>query len=227
MLKPDGKLYIHNGPGNLGTFSYAATARTAAEVLGMPWEHCEIVYGDTSRHLPWNLGQFGSNTSFTMTRTNYVAAMDAKRKLQAIAAREFGGTPEQFEVANERVYLKAHPSQGFSLAHAAQRAIALGGIQWPGAAGRSASLTVNAAQALAGQGLVGVAKDTLERRGTVPAFCVSFVRVEVDVEIGHVAILEHLGVADCGTVIHPQSLVRRSAVGRCKDLACARRAPYL
>ena len=92
VLKPDGKLYIHNGPGNLGTFSYAATARTAAEVLGMPWEHCEIVYGDTSRHLPWNLGQFGSNTSFTMTRTNYVAAMDAKRKLQAIAAREFGET---------------------------------------------------------------------------------------------------------------------------------------
>ena len=86
--------------------SRAATARTAAEVLGMPWEHCEIVYGDTSRHLPWNLGQFGSNTSFTMTRTNYVAAMDAKRKLQA-RAREFGGTPEQFEVANERVYLKA------------------------------------------------------------------------------------------------------------------------
>ena len=207
VLKPDGKLYIHNGPGNLGTFSYAATARTAAEVLGMPWEHCEIVYGDTSRHLPWNLGQFGSNTSFTMTRTNYVAAMDAKRKLQAIAAREFGETPEQFEVANERVYLKAHPSQGFSLAHAAQRAIALGGIY----SGQELPadlhpLTVNAAQALAGQGLVGVAKDTLERRGTVPAFCVSFVRVEVDVEIGHVAILEHLGVADCGTVIHPQSL---------------------
>jgi len=38
VIKPDGKLYIHNGAGNLGTFSYAATARTAAEVLGMPWE---------------------------------------------------------------------------------------------------------------------------------------------------------------------------------------------
>jgi CO/xanthine dehydrogenase Mo-binding subunit len=207
VLKPDGKLYIHNGPGNLGTFSYAATARTAAEVLGMPWERCEIVYGDTSQHLPWNLGQFGSNTSFTMTRTNYVAAMDAKRKLQEIAAREFGGTAEQFEVANERVYRKANPSQGFSFAHAAQRAMALGGIY----SGQELPadlhpLTVNAATALAGQGLVGVAKDTLERRGTVPAFCASFVRLEVDVETGHVAILEHLGVADCGTVIHPQSL---------------------
>ena len=127
VLKPDGKLYIHNGPGNLGTFSYAATARTAAEVLGMPWERCELVYGDSSKHLPWNLGQFGSNTSFTMTRTNYVAAMDAKRKLQEIAAKEFGGTVEQFEVGNERVYLKSAPAQGLSFADAARRALALGG----------------------------------------------------------------------------------------------------
>ena len=36
--------------------------------------------------MPWNIGQFGSNTSFTMTRTNYVAATDAKQKLLEIAA---------------------------------------------------------------------------------------------------------------------------------------------
>ena len=157
-----------------------------------------------------------------MTRTNYVAAMDAKRKLQEIAAREFGGTAEQFEVANERVYLKANPSQGFSLAHAAQRAIGLGGIY----SGQELPadlhpLTVSAAQALAGQGLVGVAKDTLERRGIVPAFCASFVRVEVDVETGHVAILEHLGVADCGTVIHPQSLSTQISGGAVQGFGLA------
>ncbi len=92
----------------------------------MPWERCEIVYGDTSRHLPWNIGQFGSNTSFTMTRTNYVAAMDAKRKLQEIAAKEFGGTADQFEMDNERVYLQSDPSKGLSFAEAAQRAIQFG-----------------------------------------------------------------------------------------------------
>jgi len=52
LIKPDGKLYIHNGAGNLGTFSYAGTSRTAAEVLGMPWDRCEVVAGDTGKNLP-------------------------------------------------------------------------------------------------------------------------------------------------------------------------------
>jgi CO/xanthine dehydrogenase Mo-binding subunit len=222
VLKPDGKLYIHNGPGNLGTFSYAATARTAAEVLGMPWERCEIVSGDTSKHLPWNLGQFGSNTSFTMTRTNYVAAMDTKRKLQEIAAQEFGGVVEQFEVGNERVYRKSDPVQGFSFAEAARRALALGG-RYSGheLPADLNPMTVAAAKGVAGLGLVGVAKDTLERRGTVPAFCVSFVRLEIDIETGRVAILEHLGVADCGTVIHPQSLSTQISGGAVQGFGLA------
>jgi CO/xanthine dehydrogenase Mo-binding subunit len=222
VLKPDGKLYIHNGPGNLGTFSYAGTARTAAEVLGMPWERCELVYGDTSKHLPWNLGQFGSNTSFTMTRTNYVAAMDAKRKLQEIAAKEMGGTPEQFEVGNQRVYRTSNPTQGLSFAVAASRAIALGGTYSGHELPADLNpMTVSAAKGVAGQGLVGVAKDTLDHRGVVPAFCASFVRVEVDVETGHVAILEYLGVADCGTVIHPQSLSNQISGGAVQGFGLA------
>ncbi len=77
-ITPDGKLHIHTGVGNLGTFSHSGTARIAAEVLKYDWENCIVERGDSRRHLPWNIGQFGSNTSFTMARTNYVAAMDAK-----------------------------------------------------------------------------------------------------------------------------------------------------
>ena len=207
VIKPDGKLYIHNGVGNLGTFSYASSARTAAEVLGMPWERCEVVYGNTSKHLPWNFAQVGSNTSFTMVRTNYVAAMDAKGKLQEIAAKEFGGTADQFDVGNERVYLKSNPSKGLSFADAAQRAIKLGG-KYSGQELPSNlnPMTVRSAKGVSGQGIVGVAKDTLKRRGAIPGFCAGFTRVEVDLETGHVKILEYLGVADCGTVIHPKSL---------------------
>ena len=207
VLKTDGKLYIHSGMGNLGTFSYAATARTAAEVLDMPWERCEIVYGDTRKHLPWNIGQFGSNSSFTMTRTNYVAAMDAKNKLLEIAAKEFGGSADQFDVGNERVYRKSNSAQGFSFAEAARRAVQLGGTYSGQELPSNLNpMTVHSAKGVAGQGLVGVAKDTLDKQGTVPAFCASFVRVEIDMETGQVAIMEHLGVAECGTVIHPKGL---------------------
>jgi len=52
VIKPDGKLYIHQGIGNLGTHSFADTARVAAEQLGMPWKDCQVIWGDTRQHLP-------------------------------------------------------------------------------------------------------------------------------------------------------------------------------
>ena len=61
-ITPDGKLHIHTGVGNLGTFSHSGTARIAAEVLKYDWENCIIERGDSRKHLPWNIGQFGSNT---------------------------------------------------------------------------------------------------------------------------------------------------------------------
>lgn len=221
-IKPDGKLYIHNGPGNLGTFSYAATARVAAEVLGMPWDRCEIVFGDTSRHVPWNIGQFGSNTCFTMTRTNYVAAVDAKKKLQEIAAMALNGSPDDFDVGSGRVFLKSNPSRGMTFAEAAQRAIKLGGKYSGQDLPKDLNpMTARSAAGIAGQGLVGVAKDTLPVKGLVPAFCATFVQVEVDLETGHVEIKESLGVVDCGTVIHPKSLATQIMGGGVQGIGFA------
>ena len=116
-ITPDGKLHIHSGVGNLGTYSYATTSRVAAEVLGCAWDDCIIERGDSSRHLPWNLGQFGSNTSFTMSRTNYAAAMDAKRKLQEIAAKDLGGAPEDYDVGGGRGVPQERPWQEAQLRH--------------------------------------------------------------------------------------------------------------
>ena len=45
VIKPDGKLYVHQGIGNHGTYSVSDTARVAAETLGMPWDQVEVVWG--------------------------------------------------------------------------------------------------------------------------------------------------------------------------------------
>ena len=47
IIRPDGKLYVHQGIGNLGTHSIADTARPAAELLGYNWEDVEIVWGNS------------------------------------------------------------------------------------------------------------------------------------------------------------------------------------
>jgi len=206
-ITPDGRLHIHTGVGNLGTYSYASTSRVAAEVLGYDWANCEIHRGDSSRGLPWNNGQFGSNTSFTMTRTNYAAGMDALQKLKEIAALELGGSAPDYDVANEYVFQRASPSRRMTYAQAASAAIELGGRY----SGREAPDDINAmtrrsVEQLAGSGLIGVARDNLERRGTVPALAAGFVEIELDLDTGRYEILDYLGVADCGVVLHPQSL---------------------
>ncbi len=228
-ITPDGKLHIHTGVGNLGTYSYASTSRVAAEVLEYRWENCVIVRGDSSRALPWNLGQFGSNTSFTMTRTNYVAAMDALQKLKEIAARDLGGRPGDYDVGNETVFARADPSRRMTYAAAARRAIQLGGRY----SGEEAPEDINnmtkaAVREIAGTGLVGVARDNLGRPGTVPALAAGFIQIELDLETGKVEILDYVGVADCGTVLHPQSLATQIKGGAVMGfgMACLERHVY-
>jgi CO/xanthine dehydrogenase Mo-binding subunit len=215
-ITPDGKLHIHTGVGNLGTYSYAGTSRVAAEVLRYDWANCEIHRGDSSRGLPWNNGQFGSNTSYTMSRTNYAAAMDALEKLKAIAARELGGSPAEYDVADEAVFSRSSPSRRMTYAQAARAAIRLGGrfsgMETPADIN---PMTRRAVEGLAGTGLIGVARDNLPHTGMVPALAAGFIEIELDVETGKYEIIDYLGVADCGIVIHPMSLatqVRGGAV---------------
>lgn len=206
-IMPDGKLYVHTGVGNLGTFSYASTSRVAADVLGYKWEDVVIVRGRSDNHLPWNNGQFGSNTTYTHSRTNYVAAMDARQKLLEIAAMALGGAPEDYDLSEQRVVAKADPSKAISFADAAKRAIELGGKYSGQAAPEDINpMTKASVAALAGTGLIGVAKDTLPKKGTTPGLTASFAVVELDTETGKVEIKEHVGVADVGPVMHPQGL---------------------
>ena len=48
-ITPDGKLHVHTGVGNLGTYSHSATARVAAEILNYNWDNAIIERGDSRR----------------------------------------------------------------------------------------------------------------------------------------------------------------------------------
>ena len=116
-LRPDGYLHVQSGVGNLGTHSVIDLARVAAEVLDLPWEKVVVNWGDTSKGLPWTCLSVGSQTTHAMTRANHAAAMDLKRKLQEIAARQFGGSPDGYTVGGERVFRASSPGSGFTLRH--------------------------------------------------------------------------------------------------------------
>jgi xanthine dehydrogenase molybdenum-binding subunit len=205
VIKPDGRITFQSGIGNLGTESVIDVHRAGAEVLGVPWEKCDVVWGDTTKNLPFTCVSGGSQTTHAMTRAAYATAMDAKKKLQEIAAKKLGGKPEQYEVANERVFSKG--GAGMTLAQAAKYAIQLGGVYDGHEAPADVhKLTKASVTALAGQGLVAAAKDNYPRDGSTFSYVASFAEVEVDVETGKYYIVDFLASADVGTVIHPRAL---------------------
>jgi xanthine dehydrogenase molybdenum-binding subunit len=190
--------------------------------LNFPWAKVQVHWGNTEQNVPWTCVSAGSQTTHAMTRAAHAAAMDLKRKLQEIAAKDLGGAPDDYDVGDERVFRKGSPGRGLAFAQAAQRAIALGGKydghELPTDIDK---MTKTSATALAGLGVMGVAKDTYPRDGDTHSYVVGFAEVEVDVETGAYKLVDYLGVADVGTVLHPHSLSGQIGGGSCLGIGHA------
>ncbi|MCL2789006.1 MAG: molybdopterin-dependent oxidoreductase [Desulfobulbus sp.] len=206
VITPEGKLRIHCGIGNLGTESFSDVQRVVADAMDMPWESCEILWGNTGKHLAWSCVSGGSQTIHSMSRAGLAASLDARAKIMEIAAKSLGGAPEDFAIANQRVFRKTNNGEGLSFAEVARKAIALGGAydghECPNDVNK---MTKKSVAALAGQGLVAVARDTFPREGQTFSFVAAFAEIEVDTETGMYRIVDFHAEADAGVVVHPRA----------------------
>ncbi|HTS78764.1 MAG TPA: xanthine dehydrogenase family protein molybdopterin-binding subunit [Bryobacteraceae bacterium] len=206
LIKPDGRVCFQSGIGNLGTESVIDVHRVAAEILGVPWEKCDVCWGTNAKNLPWTCVSGGSQTTHAMTRAAHAVGTEAVQRLKEVAAKSMGGSPENYEVANQRVFRKGGGG-GMTLAQAAEKAIKLGGIY----DGHEANPDVNrftkaAAAALAGQGFIASARDKYPHDGQTHSYVATFAEVEVDLETGKYYLTDFLAYADVGTVLHPKAL---------------------
>ena len=125
----------------------------AAEMLGVPWEQCDVVFGSTAKNLPWTCVSAGSQTAHAMTRAAHAAATDAIKKLQEIAAKAHGRQPGSLQ--GRRAASVSGPGGGMTFAQAAQKAIELGGkFDGHELPEDINAFTKTSATALAGQGLM-------------------------------------------------------------------------
>jgi CO/xanthine dehydrogenase Mo-binding subunit len=206
IITPQGRVQIQSGIGNLGTEAVIDVHRAAAEVLDVPWDAVDIVWGDTSKHLPYTCTSGGSTTLNAMSRAAHAVGLECAQRLKEVAAKKLGGHPDEYVVANLRVSRKGGGA-GMSFAEAAQHAIKLGGIY----DGHDVNpevhkATKQAVSALAGQGLVASAKDTFPHDGDIYSYLACFAEVEADTETGKYHIVDYLAYADVGTVMHPAAL---------------------
>ena len=204
VITPEGRVRIHTGIGNLGTESVMDVHRAAAEVLDVPWELVDIVWGDTSRNLPYSCVSGGSQTTHAMTRAAYAVGEACRQRLQELAAQVHGGKPEAYRVAGQRV---SGPGGSLTFAQAAQQAVKLGGA-WDGHVPPKDvhKATQGAVAGVAGQGLVVAATDRYPHDGNTHSFVASFAEVEVDLETGAYKLVDFLAYGDVGTVLHPKAL---------------------
>ena len=168
---------------------------------------CEITLGQHAKNLPWTCPSGGSQTTHAMTRAAYVAATEANQKLQEIAAKDLGGKPEDYEVANERVFRKGggaghDPGAGRASAPSNSAAYTTATNCPKGINKMTGDFGYGAGRA----GLAGRGRDTMPHDGQTHSFVAGFAEVEVDLETGKYSIIDYLGVADVGTVIHPRAL---------------------
>src|SRR5439155_20792859 len=204
IIKPDGRVTIQSGIGNHGTHSAFDVHRQAAQMLGVPWDQCDVVFGNTAKNLPWTCVSAGSQTAHAMTRAAHAAATDAIKKLQEIAAKAHGGNPQAYKVAGGKV---SGPGGSMTFAQAAQKAIELGGkFDGHDVPEDINNFTKTSAKALAGQGLMAVAKDAYPRDGQSQSYVVGFAEVEVDTETGIVTVLDYTAMGDVGTILNPRGL---------------------
>jgi xanthine dehydrogenase molybdenum-binding subunit len=206
LIKSDGRICFQSGIGNLGTESVIDVHRVAAEMLGVPWEKCDVCWGTNAKNLPWSCISGGSQTTHAMTRAAHAVATEAKKRLQEIAAKSLGGSPENYDVGNERVFRKGG-SPSMTLAQVAQKAVQMGGIY----DGHEVNPDVNrftqqSVAALAGQGFIASARDKYPHNGQTHSYVASFAEVEVDVETGKYHLVDFLAYADVGSVLHPKAL---------------------
>lgn len=217
VIQNDGTVEVRTGVGNLGTYSYAQGPRIVAETLDVPWEQVRPIWGEMEKSA-FTLGQFGSNTSGTTGLTTKKAADTAIEYMQEIAAEEFGGEPDDFEVAEGAVTNVDDDSQSLTFAEVSQIAVELGGKY----SGEEIPLdtlnpiTIGSAQDVIGQAMVvfsHTSMDDYDEPATMRAYAVAMSEVSVDLNTGKARVEEMVNIGDCGRVINPQSLEAQMAGG--------------
>ena len=211
IIRPDGKVQIQSGIGNHGTHSIFDVHRVAADILGVPWEQCEVVWGDTSKNLPNTCISAGSQTTHAMTRAAHAVGTAAVAQIQQMCAEAWGGSPAAYKVAGGKV---TGNGRTITFTQIANKAIELGGKYDGHEAPQGINAyTAHSVQQLAGQGFIAAARDAYPHDGNTQSYYVAFAEVEVDVETGKYQILETALVADVGKVMNPRSLQGQGSGG--------------
>jgi CO/xanthine dehydrogenase Mo-binding subunit len=178
-----GTVTIRQNATEIGEGIYSIVSRVASETLGIPQEYIRVTHPDTFQN-PYYDGVSSQRSTVCMGNAVQEACEDLKRELIEVASKSKGGSPEEWRVAEGRLW---RGEEDFSFGEIAS---SLGG-----------------AVTVMGSGAYSTARAENPFGGIVPHWAVSVAaaEVEVDIETGHVKLLKFGTVVDVGKAIIPVS----------------------
>jgi len=184
-VRPDGSVVVLAGTTPQGQGHVTAFSQIVADAMRVPFDSIEVVHSDTAV-VPKGEGTMGSRSIQVGGSAILGAAERVVEKASLIAAHLLEAAPEDIVVADDgRITVAGAPDRAFTWADLAEAATDPSRLPDGMAPGLSASHEFSQAY-----------------DGTYP-FGVHVSVVEVDTETGHVRLVRHVAVDDCGRVINP------------------------
>lgn len=194
-ISDDGMVTIITPAVDTGQGAETVMGQIAAEVLGVKLDNIIIFTGDTDV-IPYDLGAFGSRTTFINGNAVKNAAEDARKELLQMASDMLEIHSDDIETKDGKIYPKGFPQKRVDISEVVKFSIEKRGRP---ISGRGRYFDPIAPQ---------VSFD--KRSGhSVPtfAFGCQIIEIEVDTETGIVSIIDIAAVHDCGNVINPIAAV--------------------
>ena len=174
----DGSVTVQSGAIDISGVN-SSFILVAAEVLGVSPEDVQVITGDTQMG-PFTPNSGGSQITYSVAGAISGAALEAKNKLQQIAADEFEASPEDIELREGMAQVKGVPA----------RQIAIGELVQIGRSRRG------------GVGpIVGEANTAVPENA--PGFVLHLVKVAVDPDTGEVSPTQYVAIQDVGFALNP------------------------
>ncbi|HKA03020.1 MAG TPA: xanthine dehydrogenase family protein molybdopterin-binding subunit [Acidimicrobiales bacterium] len=183
-IHDDGTASVIAGTSAHGQGHHTAFAMLASDVLGIPMEKIKLVNSDTER-VPRGAGTMGSRSLQTAGNAVHIASAEVLDRARKIAAHLLEAPVDDIVTGDGGVHVAGVPTRGVSWADLA-------------VASRDPAKLPDDLEP-------GVLRHELDFDGsgsTFP-FGAHVSVVEVDTETGHVRMLRHVAVDDCGRILNP------------------------
>ncbi len=188
-ISDDGLVTLISSAVEVGQGAKTAMAQIVAEALGSRFEDIRVL-GDDTDLAPYDLGCYGSRSTYVCGNAALDCAKNVKKDVFALAAEMLEARPEDLVSSEGQIWVKGSPQRKISFSEVAQFAVKKKGRPISGKGRFYDPLAVDVKKMKFGEGLPAF------------SFACQVARVEVDVETGNVTVSDLVAAHDAGTPIN-------------------------